>query len=105
MELFRRVTRCALVGWALYLVIALSAFALHTHSSHEGGVKAPCAVCLAQNVTGALICVAGFVLHIPVVRWNNLNWSPHFSASLLAPQPRQRHPRGPPVGLFPFLPS
>jgi len=99
MNFSRRVTRCALVGWALYLIIALSAFALHTHSSHEGGA-APCAICLAQSVTGAAAVVAVFALIAPAFIWRMQLWRGVFSRPIIAVCARPYFSRGPPASAF-----
>ena len=91
-----RVMRCAIVGWALYLVIALSAFALHSHAAHEGGA-APCAICLAQDVTGAVAVVAAFVVVAPALLWRMQLWSGTAPTPFIAAAARSYFSRGPPA--------
>lgn len=84
------------MAWALYLVLALSAFALHVHSPAESG-HAPCALCLAQNVVSAVGVVAGCVFVAPTLRWEWQIWLAFIGTFVVAAIARQDEARGPPV--------
>lgn len=99
MNLLKRVTRVALIAWALYLTIALAAFALHVHAPHEEGGPV-CTLCIAHNVTSAAGVVASFVLLAPTLCWRLQLWFGRPENALVAPIERADDSRGPPATMF-----
>lgn len=97
MKISRRVRQCALVAWALYLVLALSTFALHIHAPFEAGHGAHCALCLAQNVASAVSVVAVCVLVAPALCWKLQLWPSKIEIPVIAAVSRVYEARGPPV--------
>lgn len=100
MNLFKRVTRVALIAWALYLTIALAAFALHVHAPHEEGGPV-CALCIAHNVTSAAGVIASFVLLGPTLCWRLQLWFGRVESAFVTIIKSADEPRGPPAKCFP----
>lgn len=97
--------RIATIAWALYLTVALTAFALHSHSPHEDGDRgsngaATCALCIGHNVTGAVAVVAAFVLATPILCWRLQLRSARPQSPFVASIKRANDSRGPPAKVF-----
>ena len=99
MNFSSRITRIALIAWALYLTIALTAFALHAHSPHENGEPA-CALCIGHNITGAVAAVAALALATPTLCWILQLWLMRAQSAFVAPIQRKSDSRGPPLEVF-----
>ena len=95
--------RIALIAWALYLTVALTAFALHVHSSHEDGAPI-CALCIGQNVTGAVAVVAAFVLAMPTLCWRLQLLRMRPTSAFVTSIKRANDSRGPPLEVFLLTP-
>ena len=87
------------VVWALTLVIALTSFALHSHAPDEVGGPG-CAICLAQNVTGAATIAVAMTLAAPALKWRLQLWRACALNPFVAPLMRREPARGPPVEVF-----